>query len=335
MRLVLGMLLGAAGAFAISRRPPSGHRPPQPRRRGGQGVGAPPHRNSDGHAASDHAHGEARVEQPVVVPRQPASPDHLASDEEHKAEERDYWRRSLNVSIWATVIAFGGWVLAFAVFHATWQAMETTQEQARVAQAALIASDRPWLKIKSVSVSEVSVDRLGTTIRLSVKAKNIGRSPALRGLALVEVLPDMRDGEPARLAAPLCRRAAADRDLAEVEGVVFPDAERETHHLRFVLPSDVRAARDRARSREATGGREPPVEPAPEGLRTQIAIVGCTTYAFHAGRAIGQTAFVYDLARNCGPLGHEWPCDFDLSEQGEWSGDTIVVREADFAGFAR
>jgi hypothetical protein len=153
---------------------------------------------------------------------------------------------------------------------------------------------------------------VGISATISIRTKNIGRSPAIGAIETVEMLMDDRGGDRARQAAQMCQRAISEKEaLVGIEGAMFPDTVRETRYSRVLsrLPESPSHAR--------------------------IAIVGCTTYALPAGPAVGYTAFIYTLARNCGTDTITLPCDFDLNVTATFRGDQVATDSAPFAGFAR
>jgi hypothetical protein len=70
-------------------------------------------------------------------------------------------------------------------------------------------------------------------------------------------------------------------------------------------------------------------------MGAELAIAGCVTYALPAGRAVGQTGFLYGVARNCGDAELVLPCAFDLSRPGEYRDERLAAQGADYTGFAR
>lgn len=78
VRIALGVLLGAAGAFAMSRRSPSGHRPPQPRYAGDQRPGP----------ADDRDQPPAQGEPDRPAPRPSPCEDGAANDERQERQSR-------------------------------------------------------------------------------------------------------------------------------------------------------------------------------------------------------------------------------------------------------
>ena len=68
-------------------------------------------------------------------------------------------------------------------------------------------------------------------------------------------------------------------------------------------------------------------------MDAELAIAGCVTYVLPAGRAVGQTGFLYDVARNCGDAELVLPCSFDLNRPGDY--ERLSVTGATYTGFAR
>jgi hypothetical protein len=213
--------------------------------------------------------------------------------------------------------------------------MEATQEQARTAQAALIASDRPWIEVVGLSIVELQFGQWGVSASMEIRTKNTGRSPALRAFVDAEIVVDTNDNEVGDHAAAMCDRAARNRDRFGVEGVVFPDGTRTVRLLRNISPGEIDRGVRRIRQREARQSGSQPGAGRAEPDRAGFAIVGCADYTFPSGQAVGQIAFVYDLARNCGAANLVLPCDFEWPVTGIHPGDALAVEANDFYGFAR
>lgn len=211
------------------------------------------------------------------------------------------------------------------------QSLRETRRQADIAQAAYIATDRPWLEVTGLVVENVEImPGVGVSATIVVRTKNIGRSPAIGAIEIVEMLVDDRGANLMQQAAPMCQRAVVDKELLRgIEGAMFPDAARETRYLRLLSQTMIARSREHHQQGEGTSNSAISLN------RASVAIVGCTTYALPVGTAAGYTAFIYKLARNCGTDTVALPCDFDLDAPATLRGDQIAVSVAPFAGFAR
>jgi hypothetical protein len=232
------------------------------------------------------------------------------------------------------------------------EAVKEARRQANAAEDALIAADRPWIEVVSLSVHRVDMMGFGDeatsaavksiAVEATATIKNIGRSPAQRVFVLMEPVPHSRYDDLTPRVSALCRRAVADRRF--VDGVLFPDATRATHHTLFGAPADLRRTAERIRAtirEEAEWRRQRGAEVSGGGsdadearlMDAELAIAGCVTYVLPAGRAVGQTGFLYDVARNCGDAELVLPCSLDLNRPGDY--ERLSVTGATYTGFAR
>lgn len=339
MRLVLGVLV-AGVAFMVGRGRSERRGP------GHQGPGAPPQGHAEQHAAADDAHAGAAVEQPVILARPAALAHGISGDDEHQREERRYWRRSIVISKVATAVTAGGLVFAGLAFIAGYRAMIETRRQADTAQEALIAADRPWIKVLELSGPRIEVRDNAVFLRAGLKVKNIGRSPAQHAFIRTKLSPDGSVMDDARETEMLCRNAAA-RGIPPFETLIFPDDESSIAIHALADVRDIakhwrdRIERDYQLSRSVFGEDELAERNRAERLsypvRVGLTLIGCVTYVIPTGRSYGQTAFIYYFNRACdlGPGFIPGECSFEMEEPGTHEGDALVIREAIGGAFAR
>jgi len=337
VRIALGVLVAAAGLAFIAKLGPSRERAPEPRDRGNQHAGPPEH-------GSEPPGGS----QPLRFPSRANTDQHAdAGDERHKRGERVYWWVTGTTSVSATIAA------AAAAWFAN-GAFTETRRQADTAQQALVAADRPWIKVVDFTAHGIKVEEKVVWAHATIQVKNIGRSPAQHTFVRVKLIPDPSMLEEPDEAVRLCREAE-DEPRWWANRLIFPDdtaafREAAASEMRDVLDQrDAKLRWEREQIAGITG--DGPVarairEVAEEGLRAKesqplyagFALVGCITYAIpngQAGRgAIGQTTFTYGLDHACG-LGPIGACAFPMAETGVYAGEQVRVREAVSPTFAR
>lgn len=325
MRLALGVLAAAAGALAVmaKRGPSRDHRPPR------DSVERP--------CEPERGGGPASVQQPPRPALHAADGGAVPGDTHHQREEREYWRRSLAAS-WVAA----GAALVAVLFAAG--AYNETRRQADTAQEALIAADRPWIKINKLSRVRIDVDDHVVWVSADVQVKNIGRSPAQHTYLKTTLLSDSSLTEQTAEAENLCRRSAASGYSVD-ERLVFPD---DGHLLGNVTGLGMEAIQrkrdDRLRweadvsrrnfGEDATVAENRMKERMALPLRVGFTLVGCVTYAVSARRVVGQTSFIYGLDRACG-LGPLGICTFDMDPPAIYAGDDISIRDPIGGTFAR
>lgn len=220
--------------------------------------------------------------------------------------------------------------------------MEAAQEQARVAREALVAADRPWIKVIGLSEPRLDIKTDNVFFNARLDVKNIGRSPAPRTSVRTKLLPDAIPKDEAGEAETLCREAVARR-IPWREISVFPDDGRsvaiDADANMESIAEDRRTMVERDFERLRQGLDD---ESALERralllsfpLRAAFTLVGCVAYEIPTGRAHGQTAFIYRVSRECG-AGPSVYCSFEMSEPMVHKGEALSIRENWTSAFAR
>ena len=326
MRLTWGVLAAAGWLAFMAKRGLSRGQPPEPR-------DCP-----DEHACTaKHGSEPAGHDQPLRAAPLP-SPDErqYASDERHKRGERIYWRVTGAASVVATIAAGAAAWFAYGAFT-------ETRRQADTAQEALIAADRPWIKVLGLSAPEVEIRDGGVFLNARLSVKNIGRSPAQHTHVRARLQADGSAIDEARDAEAFCREAAV-RGIPFVESLIFPDDDRAlavhaladvriiAQHWRDRIERDFQMARSAFGDDPVAERRR--AERLSYPVRVGLTLIGCITYVIPTGRSYGQTAFIYGFNRNCG-LGPYGECSFEMEEEGTHEGDALVMREAIGGAFAR
>jgi hypothetical protein len=154
------------------------------------------------------------------------------------------------------------WLLIRAEGPAT-QAAQAAARSANVASAALVASNRPWIKISVASVGPITYNENGANFEITYALKNVGKSPALGVYMLPWItFPILGPGAP-----PFDPRAELMAHIAQVRGrdagflsyTVFPgedplyqriivsiskpDIARATKDFKLILPTIICVAR--------------------------------------------------------------------------------------------
>lgn len=221
-------------------------------------------------------------------------------------------------------------------------AFTEARRQADTAQEALIAADRPWIKVVGLSDVHVNVGVGAVVVFARVAVKNIGRSPAQHTYLDTALLADSSLDEQNARAALVCRDAEK-AGYPPQEQLVFPDDAPTLSDVATIRIGTIKEERDRRLRQDfEMADRIIPDETAEDRLRARVAqplragltIVGCVTYAVSARRVVGQTAFVFGLDHACGE-GPWVVCSFDMTAPGEYEGSAVAVHPAVGGAFAR
>lgn len=334
MRLAWGML-AAAGLWAMSRRPPSGHRPPQPRYRADERGGA----------AADGRH-EAQRHQPDRAGEVERQAQHRATEqkraeaeERHRGREHVYWWITGAAAVFATIgtlaaagFAAGAYNAAVQSVVAAEKAVVETRRQADTAQEQLVASTRPWIKVASVANPHVDVLEDSVLIALTAEIANLGQSPAQGAFINTKLLPNSITPDETAAVAALCDAPAWSPFLGK--RTVFPGDKPAIVMGATITADEIREQRDKSRrdqievlrsyvGRDAALERER--EFAPEPLHAGFSFLGCVNYVVPGSAAPGQAAFIARVEPPCerGTVGR---CQFDLSRPGRFQGEDATVR---------
>jgi len=149
VRLAWGVLAAAAGLWAMTRRSPSGHRPPEPRYPGDQQAGA------TARGGNEH---DGNQPQRAAAQKGPAKPPET-SDERHQRRECWYWIITGLMSVLATGAA------GFAAWYA-YGAYDTARQ-------ALVATTRAYIVLRA----EITTDEESKRPVFRFAAENMGATP--------------------------------------------------------------------------------------------------------------------------------------------------------------
>ena len=126
------------------------------------------HSTDNAEKPSDDLIAKSNVVPPEIKPS--------TNEEQHRAAERDYWRRELRVMWWLnwiTLVAVVGGIISLIYIKRT---LDATRTQAAIAMRQMELSERPWV------TAEVALTRPFNTndeVGIEVSVKNVGRSVAL------------------------------------------------------------------------------------------------------------------------------------------------------------
>lgn len=277
-----------------------------------------------------------------------AAPHHDANnrsspgDERQQRYERRYWIITSITSVaatFATVVAAG---FAIGAYNASWQAVEVARNQTLIAESALIASNRPWVKITDLTVVRLDVDRDFVSLSANVAVKNVGASPAPRTFIRTKLFPDGSVIDEGREAEAMCRETVAS-GYPPFEALVFPNEAHDFFEVSTVAMELIRKRRnDRIRgeyvANQPVFGEEFAQQHRREAeaipLRAAFTLIGCAAYIVPVGSFAGQTAFIYSIYFNCGegPFGS---CTFDMTRHAIYGAKDVKVGEPVGGTFAR
>ena len=246
----------------------------------------------------------------------------------HRTKERQYWRRSIGL----TLIAVGG---ALASAWLAKGALKAGRDQAAAAVEGNFENNRAWVKVLGFdnfvfSIGDGRVDFGGTLL-----VKNVGHSPAERIEVLANLVPDFDQNDPIDVAISLCRPSRNGAYLT-FQPSVFPDDPG------GVLVDSLIAMKIVLQERASEIYRDANLaipmigkDAANRRLKQRLAytpyagfnLVGCVNYFIPAGKTYGHTTFVYELNRPCaeGPVG---VCAFDLTHIADYRTADVLLKKA-------
>ena len=216
----------------------------------------------------------------------------------------------------ATVVAAVATITA-AVYAG--RAYLTTRDQARIAQDALVAGERPWLMLTDVKPATLSSDdEAGVTLWVNVLAKNVGHSPAQNVSVSARLLiVENSDPGPDIVMHAICREAR-ENPVMFPGPVIFPD---QTEHTNRGVPDSfhiqakdvwaVRAARIKSTyDNEMARNRPDRAEAWAAALskfpfHATLYFVGCVNYKSSDNALFFQTSFMFSVSSN--PSGNSFP----------------------------
>lgn len=257
----------------------------------------------------------------------PIKPERWHPEEkEHRRKERQFWRFSVGLAGFATGAAVIGAIFAYF-------ALKASMEQATTAQKALIAADRPWLKVTDLSHITVDVEREFVLFVPVVKVKNIGHSPAQHIYVDALAISDSSIGEQNSGAVDICREAASATHPA-AENLIFPDDASELSGNAAIAISAIRQKINARAQRESGISRSLINRDVKQPIFSDFTIVGCITYNSPSQNILGQTAFVFDLDKSCN-FPTRAACTFDLSHPAIYTEPDILIRRPGGGIYAR
>ncbi len=203
-----------------------------------------------------------------------------------------------------------GATIAAAVFAAG--AYLAARDQARIAQDALVAGERPWLMLADIKPATLSSDdEAGVTLWVNILAKNIGHSPAQNVWVNARLLiVENSDPRPDIVMHAVCREVR-ESPVMFPGPVIFPDQTEHTNrgvpHSFNIQAKDVWAVRaawiksthdnemarnrpDRAEAWAAAHSEFP--------FHAPLYFVGCVNYRSSDNALYFQTSFMFSVSSN-------------------------------------
>jgi hypothetical protein len=234
--------------------------------------------------------------------------------------------------------------IIYAVFaYNQWQVMH---EQLRIMSDQLDQMDiaqRPWLTLSRATPTNVIVMEAGVIIALDLRARNIGHSPAEMASAWGKAYPSLSITEESDTAKKVCKDAFG-QNLEFLKIMILPDEDLpiEDHDfligMQEILKDRIHRLDYQYAGRIAMFGKEEADairdEEMAQPLSSTFTIVGCITYSYRGGNALGQTAFILDVDRPCpeSPVGK---CTFDVSRPKKYGAKDVMGTEVRRGLFAR
>lgn len=303
MRFLLAALLAVTDWFAfMDRGSRSDRATPQPRQNANE-------HDSQATCSSSIA-AQGQPDRAIT----PEGPDHRqrtddaqgASDERHRRGERWYWAVT-----GAAAVAATGATIAAAVFAAG--AYVAARDQARIAQDALIAGNRPWVMLTDMSPASLSSDdEAGVTLWVNILAKNVGHSPAQNVSVTGRLLLHDFDPSPDQAMANVCQEPRSGSFIIPGQ-TLFPDREENIHSgIAYPFSIDAkkiweaRTARvNSARDYNIGVGRPDRAQAWAEELSKfpfydALNLVGCINYRSSDNTTLYQTSFMFSVSAKPG-----------------------------------
>lgn len=102
-------------------------------------------------------------------------------EEKHRRREWRYWCFSILLSV---AVAVGAGLSAFYAYKAVEAGQAQAQaarDQTYIAENALVAANRPWIKVTGLEISRIEVKTDSVIVAANIGVKNVGASPAVGG----------------------------------------------------------------------------------------------------------------------------------------------------------
>jgi hypothetical protein len=230
------------------------------------------------------------------------------------------------------VFAYNQW----QVMHGQLRVMSDQLDQMDIAQ-------RPWLTLSRATPTNIIVTDSFVIIGLDLRARNIGHSPAEKASAWGKAYPSLSLTEESDAAKKVCKDAFG-QNLEFLKVMILPDEDLPIEERAFVIGMQeiIKDRMDRIdyqyAGRIAMLGKEQADAIRDEEMAQQLfstfTIVGCITYTYRGGNALGQTAFILDVDRPCpeSPVGK---CAFDVSRPRKYGDKDVMGTEVRRGLFAR
>ncbi len=263
-------------------------------------------------------------------------------EEKHRRREWRYWRFSILLSV---AIAVGAGLSAFYAYKAVEAAQAQAQaarDQTYIAENALIAANRPWIKVTTLEISRVEVKTDSVIVAANIGVKNVGASPAARTFIRTKLLPDGSIIDTGREAEAMCQKTVAD-GYPPFEALVFPN---EPHNFFEAVIADMSLFKKNRenRIRETYEANRPIFgerfarthrdEDEAVPLHAGLTLIGCAVYIIPVGSFAGQTAFIYDIDHVCDDV-PRGICAFDMTQAAVYTAKKVIIRDPVGGTFAR
>jgi hypothetical protein len=217
------------------------------------------------------------------------------TDEEHRAAERDYWRRSLRKQRNLNIITFLAAVAGLSGIWVLWGTLKATKDQAsaaktqtQTAQQEFELSERPWVSADPIQFSDLTFDKTAGHFTIRFLLKNTGHSPAAHTHIEAQLIPikfDQIFKEPLERQKQLCDAARNRTTSSEFAAfTLFPSGQTMKDAGMSMAQADIANAEFRPPNTK----ERPFIVPV---------IVGCVDYQFEFKSGHHQTRFLYELYR--------------------------------------
>ena len=226
------------------------------------------------------------------------------------------------ISVLAVGITAAGFYVLLQTLSATRDAVaeahrqaEAAEAQTSIAEAALVASNRPWIELDEAKAASLTVDRYVISIMVDFKYRNVGHSPAVD----VMVHPKLVIGDWfGALARAICAEFRSSPNGA-AEDIVFPDKPGSTRAGTGIMMRDVIADRqEKLRDYIERQKQTPPGWVAlnkPDNA-VDLWLSGCIVYKYYGSDETHTTGFSLSV-KAIDPIavtGHK----FRLIDPGHW-----------------
>jgi hypothetical protein len=212
----------------------------------------------------------------------------------HKGEEcKTLWERTTSdpvafFTFWLSISTIGLWIV-------TWQSgkrqSKDMTESIDVAERALVAGERAWLRVEIRVASNLNISLTGITLPLLFKVTNCGSSPATN----VRVFHNLLLNHPGRMetmeayrqfSANVRTRAEREPAVDFMSYTVFPDETKPFYSRAYVQPQSIKDAADAWE--KAVEERLPYFD---------LFMVGCVAYRIPFDDRQHQTGFSVNIKR--------------------------------------